>query len=286
MNCQSFQNQIEEFQGAPNLSVEAAAHFAACARCARVRVEHLALNQLFATLEPVVAPENFDSKLAVRLAATEKNERSSFFSKLNFSPGSSSMAFASIFVIAVCATILIKELPFSHAPNIATETSVAKNSVILPAQVPNRNNAPDFNHVFDNRHPASDTSIARVAAAASIPLRAGKHKVSASEANKQEPRIEAATAAVLRAPEAHLNTMNFSSSAAAIVARANPGASLESNAVFALPSAPAPESVNLLLKDKCGATHIVALPRVTFGARDAIESANTGCRASQPAQSF
>ncbi len=278
MKCQEFRCEIEELSPDERLSRAALAHASTCAACALVQREQLALKRLVETLEPVAAPTDFDFKLAARLSAVRAS-RAQPIPIWRFASGTVSVALASIFVITVCAALLFKELPFGHPPSV-TQTNVASanssnNAIPPPANMPIFKPAVNGDVVSTFDTASNETTASRK-------LIKVKRKSSVAQPSREDYDI-ARAAETLVNPTLPLKAVNFSSSAAAIVTRPTNDAA-ERYGIISLPLTAAPETTQVLLKDKCGAQRFVNLPRVTFGAHDALQTINADCRADHTAQ--
>ena len=77
-----------------------------CPACAAFRNRAIGAAQLVGSLEPVVAPADFDMRLRARIAATRTAESQPFFARLIGVPA---IAMAAVVVIAVGTTVLISQ---------------------------------------------------------------------------------------------------------------------------------------------------------------------------------
>ncbi len=219
MNCRAFQRQIEELSPDCFPSVEAQAHAAACVSCRDFHRQQSSLKNLIQTLEHVRAPQDFDRKLNARLsdAANALSPRPFFY--LNFIPGTTSIVFASVFVLAVCSVVLLKETQFLDAPRVAQTQSVAPN-VNVPAAVltASRVDAP-----ADARTVYGDSASADVASKSTnirLPRKplATKHQFEFAALRRKE-RVPEEESKTLKATEPPTKSIIFSSIAAPIVTR-------------------------------------------------------------------
>ncbi|MGI8656767.1 MAG: PDZ domain-containing protein [Pyrinomonadaceae bacterium] len=109
MNCSAFRSHLEELSPDSVLRGEVQSHVAACPACADFYHQHSTLNNLIQSIDCVAAPPDFNHKLNARLNLARHALPSPRFLYLNFIPGTASIAFASFFVLAVCAAVLLKE---------------------------------------------------------------------------------------------------------------------------------------------------------------------------------
>ncbi len=220
MNCRAFQRQIEELSQDCFPSEEAHAHAAACLSCSDFHRQQLALKKLIQTLEPVRAPKDFDRKLNARLSVASNALSPRPFFYLNFIPGTTSIVFASVFVLAVCAAVLLKETQFLDAPRVTRTHSVAAD-INVPAAVltASRVDAPvDKRTVYGNSAIADVSSKSTSIRLPRKPL-ATKHQFEFAVLRRKE-RVPEEEPKTLKATEPPTKSIVFSSIAAPIVTRA------------------------------------------------------------------
>lgn len=220
MKCRAFHNQIEELSPHYSPSDEAQAHAAACAACRDFYRQQSTLKKLMQTLEPVCAPDDFERKLNARLPVVPSAHAARRFFRLNFIPGTASIAFASVFVLAVCSIVLLKETQFLFAPSAAQIQSVAAD-VNVPADVltMSRVDAPV------NKRAADGNSALTAGVSKSMNIRLPRKPLATKRqfefvALKKEEHIPEEESKTLKPTEPPTKSIVFSSTAAPIVTRA------------------------------------------------------------------
>ena len=124
--CRDTRREIDELELGHRPSVQATAHMASCAACQKFQAERTSLRELVGSLEPVVAPPDFDMRLRARIAAEKyDNRRQPFFARLISTPA---LAAAALFVIVAGSVYWISRRPANPAvtPN---NPEVAKNKI-------------------------------------------------------------------------------------------------------------------------------------------------------------
>jgi hypothetical protein len=104
--CREMRRQIDELDLGQEPNAQIADHLISCPACAAFRNERSALRGLVASMEPVVAPADFDMRLRARIAATRTAEQQPFFARLIGVPA---IALAAVVVLAVGTTVLISQ---------------------------------------------------------------------------------------------------------------------------------------------------------------------------------
>ena len=96
LECRVTRQQIDELELGERPSERATAHLSLCAGCRDFRAERNELRQLVGSLEPVVAPADFEMRLRARLAREQSPSREPFFARLIRTPA---LAAAALFVM-------------------------------------------------------------------------------------------------------------------------------------------------------------------------------------------
>jgi hypothetical protein len=104
--CREMRRQIDELDLGQDPNAQIAAHLISCPACVAFRNERAALRSLVGSVEPVVAPADFDMRLRARIAATRSAEPQPFFARLIGVPA---IAMAAVVVLAVGTTVLISQ---------------------------------------------------------------------------------------------------------------------------------------------------------------------------------
>ncbi len=223
MNCSAFRRQLEELSSDRFPCDLASSHAAACPACGDFYREHLALNKLIQSIEPVCAPPDFDGKLNARLDVLRHARPTRRFLYLNFIPGTASIAFASVFALAVCTAVLLKETPSgnNNTPRVAQQTqSVAARTDFHESALPSPvNDVPAVKRIAYTNIASASPKITT-----NSPLK--KLVADKSKSNFNESRREAfASEKDLKDPKAigipapQTKSVVFSSGAAPIVTR-------------------------------------------------------------------
>ena len=123
--CRNTRREIDELELGHRPSVQATAHVAACVACQEFQAERTSLRELVGSLEPVVAPPDFDMRLRARIAAQKyDNRRQPFFARLISTPA---LAAAALFVIVAGSVFWISRRTAAPvAP--PSKTEVAKSA--------------------------------------------------------------------------------------------------------------------------------------------------------------
>lgn len=124
--CRNTWREIDELELGHRPSPQATAHIAACTACQKFQAERASLRELVGSLEPVVAPPDFDMRLRARIAAEKyDNRRQPLFARLISTPA---LAAAALFVIVAGSVYWISRRP--SAPVVTpSKPEIAKNSV-------------------------------------------------------------------------------------------------------------------------------------------------------------
>ena len=126
--CRNTRREIDELELGHRPSREATAHIAACTACQTFQAERSSLRELVGSLEPVVAPPDFDMRLRARIAAEKYETRQQpFFARLVSTPA---LAAAALFVIIAGSVVWISRRPATpietpRTPDFATKTNLS-----------------------------------------------------------------------------------------------------------------------------------------------------------------
>jgi hypothetical protein len=122
--CRNTRREIDELELGHRPSLEATTHMAACAACQAFQAERNSLRELVGSLEPVIAPADFDIRLRARIAAEKYDKRAQpFFVRLVSTPA---LAAAALFVIVAGSVVWISRRP--STPTMPAHPEVAKTS--------------------------------------------------------------------------------------------------------------------------------------------------------------
>jgi hypothetical protein len=123
--CRNTRREIDELELGHRPSAQAAAHMAACTACRQFQAECSSLRELVGSLEPVVAPPDFDIRLRARIAAEKYDKRRQpFFARLISTPA---LAAAALFVIVAGSIFWISRRPVAPV-GAPSNPQTARNS--------------------------------------------------------------------------------------------------------------------------------------------------------------
>ena len=123
--CRSTRREIDELELGRRPSLQATTHMASCVPCQEFQAERTALRELVGSLEPVVAPPDFDMRLRARIAAEKyDNRRQPFFARLISTPA---LAAAALFVIVAGSVYWIGRRP-ANPPVTPSNRELAKET--------------------------------------------------------------------------------------------------------------------------------------------------------------
>ncbi len=123
--CRETRREIDELELGHRPSVQATAHMASCAACQKFQTERTSLRELVGSLEPVVAPPDFDMRLRARIAAEKCDKRQQpFFARLISTPA---LAAAALFVIVAGSVYWSSRRPANPAVT-PSKSEVATNT--------------------------------------------------------------------------------------------------------------------------------------------------------------
>jgi hypothetical protein len=144
--CRNTRRDIDELEIGQQPGKEVAAHLAVCSSCREFRDERANLRELVASLEPVVAPADFDMRLRARIARERRGERQQpFFARFIGTPAIAAAALAVLVVGSVVwvaqrsgdspATNVAENAPAKPPVNPDTANSVQSNETTPPVAV-------------------------------------------------------------------------------------------------------------------------------------------------------
>jgi len=137
--CRHTRREIDELELGHRPSLEATAHMAVCSACRTFQAERTSLRELAGSLEPVVAPPDFDMRLRARIAAEKyEKRRQPFFARLVSTPA---LAAAALFVIVAGSVFWISRRPSTPTATPSKPEVAQNNAPNAPATV-NQSNPP------------------------------------------------------------------------------------------------------------------------------------------------
>lgn len=129
--CRTTRQEIEQSELHERLSDPALRHIGSCPACRDFHGERTRLRELVGSLEPVVAPGDFDMRLRARIAAEQNNgARASFFRFVLSTPA---MAVAALVVMLTGSILLLVQHQRDQQTSIATATTGRIEESIKPA---------------------------------------------------------------------------------------------------------------------------------------------------------
>ncbi len=154
-DCRNTRREIDELELGQRPSAQATAHTNVCVDCRTFQAERASLRELVGSLDPVVAPPDFDIRLRARIAAEEYDKRRPpFFARLISTPA---LAAAALFVIVAGSVFWISRRP-SITPTPPTSPVVA-NNVNNQSPVPATENQPNPGANTTAPEPGNDVAI-------------------------------------------------------------------------------------------------------------------------------
>jgi hypothetical protein len=116
--CRATRREIDESELNQTLSDQARAHVALCASCRGFRAERTSLRDLVRSLEPVVAPGDFDMRLRARMAGERQGRaRQPFIFRLVM--GAPAIAAAALVVTLALSLVWLAQRNGNQIPEIA-----------------------------------------------------------------------------------------------------------------------------------------------------------------------
>src|SRR5687768_15382849 len=118
LECRVTRQQIDELELGERPSERATAHLSLCAGCRDFRAERNELRQLVGSLDPVVAPADFEMRLRARLAREQSPSRQEpFFARLIRTPA---LAAAALFVMVGGTLVWVAQRDIEPSTPVAT----------------------------------------------------------------------------------------------------------------------------------------------------------------------
>jgi hypothetical protein len=118
LECRVTRQQIDELELGERPSERANAHLSLCAGCRDFRAERNELRQLVGSLDPVVAPADFEMRLRARIAREESPSRQEpFFARLIRTPA---LAAAALFVLVGGTLVWVAQKDIEPSTQVAT----------------------------------------------------------------------------------------------------------------------------------------------------------------------
>lgn len=227
MNCRAFRSQLEELSMDSVVCDKAESHAAACPACGDFYRQHSTLKQLIQSIEHTPAPPDFDDKLNARLDAARHARPTPRFLYLDFIPGTASIAFASVFALAVCAAVLVKEIQFGSdaqpTQSIAARTNFLESAP--PAAILNNDVPASKRAVYTHLASAAPKSLVR----ASLNKPVDAKSMPGFDEPRREARAPEKGSEIVEAAAPKTKSVVFSSSVAPLITRPAAAISIGTN---------------------------------------------------------
>jgi hypothetical protein len=248
MSCKHFRTEIEETDRATALGAKAAAHIAVCGSCRAFRAERDSLRSLIGGLERVDAPSDFDFRLRARIARAEE-AKDTRFARHSFVPGAAWLAVATCAVLALAGLVVFRQaqrqMPSSQ-PSDATANSVAvktppqTNSTVTSAHEPQEAAVESSDNPVNDVRPVSRVQRSAPRRYKFVLSRDAVEQIAATQPSAGS-----------------LETNNLSVQ----------GTKIYVGSPIPLPVTTPDRPLEALFKDVHGASRVVSVDPVTFGAR-------------------
>jgi hypothetical protein len=247
-DCRVTRREIEEAELTQRLSGEALTHLASCAPCSKFREERTRLRELVGSLEPVVAPADFDMRLRARMAdERHSHARQPFI--FRFVMSTPAIAVAALLVVLTGSIVWIAQRNGNHLP---TQAPIIASGPSAP--VKETPTAPQESSVAINKGGA-------ITAAGPAPTPTSSKSKPTGRSNYS--RLNASKSVLARQTGYQTTDFNVSGAESIKQGEQRPGeVSL---------SAPVKPMV-VSMRDDNGATRKISLPPVSFGSQRMVDN--------------
>jgi len=128
--CRHARREIDEMEFGADPSERVGAHLATCASCRDFHAERIKLREMVASLEPVIAPADFDTRLRARIAREKSpTQQQPFFARLLSTPA---LAATALFVLVAGSVVWISQrqttTPVTAPKSVATNNGSSATS--------------------------------------------------------------------------------------------------------------------------------------------------------------
>lgn len=131
LECRAMRQEIDELELTERPSERVAAHLRACASCREFQLERTELRELVGSLEPVVAPADFDMRLRAKLAAERSRSTQPFtFARLFSTPA---LAAAALFVAVSGSLVWVAQRGNETSGPVATKSALDNRENVAKA---------------------------------------------------------------------------------------------------------------------------------------------------------
>lgn len=248
MSCQKFRNGIEELETEASPRGAIVEHLASCEACRDFRAGRERLRQLVSGLAKVSAPDDFEFRLRARIARAEASDFARFGWR-TFVPGAAWLTLAACAVFAL--GLFVRFRPTREQNSVTASTArparaeTADHTALSPA---NRELASVNDATSDTTESPAGTSLS--AGATASRARQRRIKVSPRAPAEEIARVE---------PRRVVTEENN---------RGVIGMRIYVSSPIPLPVAASERPLEVMFKDMRGASRVVSVDPVTFGARD------------------
>jgi hypothetical protein len=271
-DCKVFRREIGEAAGLGDLAGAAAAHAEVCRACGDSLRQREAVRGLVGGLGRVEAPADFEFRLRARMAAAEVKGRRGPFGGLRLVYKLAPVAVVAAFLV-IAASLYLRQAPRGGQSGAPAGTTREVAGGVGGAQTPvGKQTTATAAHVdaLNDSHTAAPTPVVSAPVAVVEQARTGQPRLSLTVAQNIQhvARHRAETARVARGAGevATLNTTVAGVSSAEVITRGR---------TLSIPMETGAAPLWLVLKDERGATRVVPVRSVSFGAQDVIAREGT-----------
>jgi hypothetical protein len=234
--CRATRREIDESEVHQALSETAAMHLQTCSGCRDFRAQRTQLRDLIGSLEPVVAPADFDFRLRARLASHRQSNLRDLFS--GFRLTMPAKVAAAVFVLLLASIVWINQRTGTQSPPVAKveqpNNANAGNATTIPNEAPMKTT------------PANDTTETADEPIAQNESRLAPKPIRVPSRPRSEPSYDASETA----------------------AESVKGSDDAGDVSLSAPVKPLVVS----MEDDRGATRTISLPPVSFGAQRLVDN--------------
>lgn len=280
------------------LNADTERHLRACESCAKFYAERDALRALVGGLERVDAPADFDFRLRARMAAENVSQSSPRRAAWRFAPGLVSVAIAALFALTLVALRVYQ----TDAPVADTAQTAPLAGAQTPSHAPAGMRAAttaamttdDSNDVAtadekDSNRQRRDTQAPQLARAFDAPGDATGETANAAQRRARASRTSDSSLKSTRAANTRGGaSSDFTASlrGATVVSRESAellrAATAKGSLPVAVPVNASAEPLRVVLRDEDGASRVVAIKSVSFGAQNLVGQRTRATNANLP----
>jgi hypothetical protein len=191
LECRVTRQHIDELELGERPSERASAHLSLCAGCRDFRAARNELRQLVGSLEPVVAPADFEMRLRARIARDQSPTREPLFARLIRTPA---LAAAALFVMVGGTLVWVAQRDIEPSANVATVQQP------LPAAKPSHSAI-----ITSGASDPTDASASREEVVANVPNVTSRKHRAPSRIQSQDYSVLAAPDPIRQTDQAYVN---------------------------------------------------------------------------------